>query len=89
LPGSPSAIFYRAMALERLGRVAEAKPLLESLLQFSGRSRVLAPYAAGLGQAGLGDLEKAKSSLQQALAIDPAHIGARSALAALNGGSLK
>jgi Tfp pilus assembly protein PilF len=42
-----------------------------------------AHYAGGLGYSGLGDAGKARAELQAALAIDPAHVGAKSALAGL------
>jgi tetratricopeptide (TPR) repeat protein len=43
-----------------------------------------AHYAAALGHAGLGEKEPAKQSLQAALAINPAHLGARTLLDSLN-----
>jgi tetratricopeptide (TPR) repeat protein len=42
-----------------------------------------AHYAAGLACAGLGDAEKARAEFQAVLALNPAHVGARSELAAL------
>jgi tetratricopeptide (TPR) repeat protein len=46
------------------------------------RSRlVMAYYAAGLAHLGLGETEQARQELNQALVINPAHVGARTALA--------
>jgi len=42
---------------------------------------VMGHYAAGLGHLGLGESGRAKEELNQALAINPAHAGVRSALA--------
>jgi tetratricopeptide (TPR) repeat protein len=97
------ATYYRALALQKLGRTSEMKPLLEELIRSAAQSlnssdaapsmgigrqsrqsrAVTAHYAAGLGYLGLGDSQKARQELQQVLAIDPAHVGARSALAEL------
>ncbi len=43
-----------------------------------------AHYAAGLGHLGLGEDDQAKEELRAALAINPAHVAAKSALDSLN-----
>ena len=97
------ATYYRALALQKLGRTSEMKPLLEELIRSAAQSlnstdaapsmangrqsrqsrAVTAHYAAGLGYLGLGDSKKPDRSCSRRLAIDPAHVGARSALAEL------
>jgi tetratricopeptide (TPR) repeat protein len=74
---NPAAAYHRGLALGKLGRPGEAKAVFEELLA-SG-----APYAAGLGHAGLGDREKARAEFERVLKTNPAHVGARSALADL------
>ena len=40
-------------------------------------------YAPGLGHMGLGETDQAKVALQQALVMNPAHVGVRAAMATL------
>jgi tetratricopeptide (TPR) repeat protein len=74
---NPAATYHRALALGKLGRAPEAKALFEELVR-SG-----AAYAVGLGHAGLGDTAKARAAFLQVLATNPAHVGAKSSLAAI------
>jgi tetratricopeptide (TPR) repeat protein len=76
---NPVQTYYRARSLQKLGRAGEAAPL------FEGLARSTEHYAAALGHMGLDETGKAKDELNQALAINPAHVGARTALAVLNG----
>jgi tetratricopeptide (TPR) repeat protein len=85
----PAQSFYRGLALKKLGRGDEAKTIFEGLLRTSAagaganRNRLLmAHYAAGLGNLGVGRTDEAKRELQAALAIDPAHVGVRGPLPA-------
>ena len=84
---NPAPSFYRALALRKLGQAEEAKTILEGLAKSSapeGPRAFQAHYAAGLGHLGLGEAEAARQELQQALAINPAHAGARAAMAELS-----
>jgi tetratricopeptide (TPR) repeat protein len=94
---NPVPAYYRALALGKLGRQAEMKTALEELIRSAEQSLTgtdgprqprgsrapTAHYAIGLARCGLGETDKAKAELQAALALNPAHVGARSALAAL------
>ncbi|MGC8794564.1 MAG: tetratricopeptide repeat protein, partial [Bryobacteraceae bacterium] len=109
--GAPSATasaqsFYRAMALEKLGRGQEAEAIYRELVhegsrtleqgsreidffasfgeQQSQRSRIAAAhYLKGLGHLGLGETQRAREELRQALRFMPDHLGARAELAQL------
>jgi tetratricopeptide (TPR) repeat protein len=79
----------RKTALEELIRSAD-QSLADPAMAAFGNARqnrnaraTAAHYARGLGQAGLGETAKAKTEFEAVLAIDPAHVGARSAMAAL------
>ena len=87
--------YYRALALGKLGQAGAMKSALEAMIQPAAPGRQLGPagsaaararlvqahYAAGLGHLGLGEIEQARQELNQALALNPAHVGVRSALA--------
>jgi tetratricopeptide (TPR) repeat protein len=84
---NPAPAYFRALALRKLGREDEAKTALQALAQTSapaGPRAFQAHYAAGLGHLGLGEKEQAREELKQALAINPAHAGARAAMAGLS-----
>ncbi len=83
---NPAPAYFRALALRKLGRDDEAKTALQALAQTapSGPRAFQAYYAAGLGHLGLGEKEQARQDLKQALAINPAHVGARAAMAELS-----
>ena len=87
--------YYKGLALQKLGRDAEARQLFESLLQasrddgaysqFDGRAtsaaqRVNALYQAGLGYMGLGDNAGAAKEFKAALEINPGHIWSKTYL---------
>ena len=98
-------LYYQALALEKLGRRADAEAIFRSLVesanealrkeakidffasfggQQSQRSRLaLAHCVAGLGYLGLGEKNKGKQELTQALQASPDHLSARAALAGL------
>jgi Tfp pilus assembly protein PilF len=76
------------LALRKLGRDDEARTVLQGLANSAapgGPGAFQAHYAAGLGHLGLGDTGQARQELQQALAINPAHVGVRAAMAAVGG----
>jgi tetratricopeptide (TPR) repeat protein len=87
--------YYKGLALQKLGRDAEARQLFESLLQdsrdegaysqFDGRAtsaaqRVNALYQAGLGYMGLGDNVRAAKEFKAVLEINPGHIWSKTYL---------
>jgi tetratricopeptide (TPR) repeat protein len=99
-------LYYRGLALQRLGQAGDAEEIFRDLVQTaidalekaparidffasfgdqqSQRSRLaLAHFVAGLGHLGLGQRDKARLEMTQALAISPDHLGARTALAEL------
>ncbi len=70
-PAVDALCYYRARALQNLGRGAEAAEGLRLLLGAED------PYLAGLAAKGLGDRVKAQLSFEAALAANPAHRRAR------------
>jgi tetratricopeptide (TPR) repeat protein len=66
----------QSLAIPEMGALGNAR-------QNRQARTVAAHYARGLAQAGLGDSVKARTELGAALALNPAHVGARSALAGL------
>jgi tetratricopeptide (TPR) repeat protein len=82
---SAAPSYYRALALQKLGRDDEARSILQELAKSSaenGARPAAAHYAAGLGHLGLGEKDQARQEFDEALKLNPAHVGARSALAA-------
>jgi tetratricopeptide (TPR) repeat protein len=78
-----AGVYYRAMALEKLGDDAAARSLLQTLLRAAGSGPdrpAQAHYAAGLASLGLGETDAAKREFSEALALNPAHLGARWAI---------
>jgi tetratricopeptide (TPR) repeat protein len=82
---SAAPSYYRALALQKLGRADEARSILQELGKSSAQSGAhpaAAHYAAGLAHLGLGEKDQARQEFDEVLKLNPAHIGARSALAA-------
>jgi tetratricopeptide (TPR) repeat protein len=86
--------FYKALALEHVGRQAEARALYERLARLNDDQRMLdaEPWPpsgairfvlAGAGLKALGRTEEAREALERALKIDPQNELARSQLAEL------
>ena len=69
-PGSPPALSTAGLALVRLGRHAEARPLLETLND-GGRCEPEALIALGLARLHTGDLEGAANLFSTLLTSDP------------------
>jgi tetratricopeptide (TPR) repeat protein len=83
---SPAPSYYRALALQKLGRADEARAVLQELARPSAQSAArpaVAHYAAGLGHLGLGEKDQARQELSEAVKLNPAYLGARTALATL------
>ena len=83
---SAAPVYYRALALQKLGRGDEARTMLQELTRSaapSGARAAAGHYAAGLGHLGLGEKDQARQELSEVLKLNPAHVGARSALSAL------
>jgi tetratricopeptide (TPR) repeat protein len=90
--------FYKAMALEHVGRKAEARLLYERLARLNDEQRMLEaePWPpsgairlvlAGAGLKALGRLDEARVALERALKMDPESELARLQLAELKGSS--
>ena len=90
--------FYKAVALEHVGRRAEARALYERLARLNNEQRMLdaEPWPpagairfvlAGAALKALGRTTEARVALELALKMDPESELARSQLAELNGGS--
>jgi tetratricopeptide (TPR) repeat protein len=88
-------IYYKGLALQKLGKEKEAKQTFESLLQnvsddgaysqFDGRAsntaqRINAVYQTGLGYMGLGEKAKAIEQFSSVLNINPGHIWSKTFL---------
>ena len=83
---SPAPSYYRALTLQKLGRADEARTILQELARPSAQSGArpaVAHYAAGLAHLGLGEKDQARQELTEAVKLNPAYLGARTALAAL------
>ena len=81
---SAAPSYYRALALQKLGRADEARTILQDLARSSAQSSarpVAAHYAAGLAHLGLGEKDQARQEFDEVLKVNPAHVGARSAMA--------
>ena len=79
-----ATVYYRALALRKLGDDAGALAVLRDLgaaaasdLQDHPDRAAQAHYAAGLASLGLGESDAAKHEFAQVLALSPAHVGAR------------
>ena len=70
--------YWRALALRKLGQESAAQKLLEAMVQ-PGQPA----FTMGLGYLGLGQAEQARTALHRALEANPAHVGARAALASM------
>ena len=70
--------YHQALALRQLGQSDKADIIFRELAATGGSH-----FAAGLGLAGLGDKDKARTELIAALVEAPDHLGARLALAQL------
>jgi tetratricopeptide (TPR) repeat protein len=82
---SAAPLYYRALAFQKLGRADEARTTLQDLAKSSAQSTArpaAAHYAAGLAHLGLGEKDQARKEFDEVLKLNPAHLGARSALAA-------
>ena len=79
-PGDGSATGHLAMALHAQEQLQSAEAVYRRARQLDPRSFAW-PYLGGLVQARLGRFADAAGSLRQALAIDPAYVAARVALA--------
>ena len=84
-------LYYKALALQKLGQGDKAKEIFEGLVkppdesERSSRARQgQTHYVAGLGYLGLGDKEKGRRELARALELNPANAGAKATLAGLN-----
>jgi tetratricopeptide (TPR) repeat protein len=86
--------FYKALALDHVGRPVEARALYERLARLNDNERMLEaePWPpvgairfvlAGAGLKALGRLEEARTALERALKLDPQNELARSQLAEL------
>jgi len=73
--------YYQALARRKLGQEEPAAAIFRELLK-SGETAATgaAHYAAGLGHAGLGDKEQARTELTAAAAAAPDHLGVKQAL---------
>jgi tetratricopeptide (TPR) repeat protein len=93
---SPAPSYYRALALQKLGRADEARTVLQQLARLSvlqqelagssaqsGALPAVAHYAAGLAHLGMGEKDQARQELNEAIKLNPAYLGARTALATL------
>ena len=96
--------YYRALALRKLGRAAEATGMFQDLVRSAERAlqssdadtvpgnprqsrqsrMMMGHYAAALGHMGLGETSRTREELGRALAINPAHVGVRSAMASVD-----
>jgi tetratricopeptide (TPR) repeat protein len=74
--------YHRGLAMRRLGREEEARSAFEQLVK-SAADSTQGHYSAALGYLGLGDMERARQELRRTLAANPAHLGARAALAGI------
>ncbi|HEY6118810.1 MAG TPA: DUF5107 domain-containing protein [Pyrinomonadaceae bacterium] len=92
--------FYKAVALEHVGRKAQARALYERLARLNDEQRMLEaePWPpsgairfvlAGAALKALGHREEARVALEQALKMDPQNELARTQLAELNGDTVK
>jgi tetratricopeptide (TPR) repeat protein len=74
---------FRAMALQRLGRVEEANKILEELIQAAGEGKPSARelYVAGLAESFRGRRDAAQADFRAALELDPEFWAARIELA--------
>jgi L-asparaginase II len=66
--------YFQALALRQLGHTDQAGTLLRDL---AAPGAAADHYAAGLGAAGLGQKDQARTELTAALAADPDQLGAR------------
>jgi len=82
-------LYYQALALQKLGKAADARLIFQDLvsagqkalaLQPARSRRALAHYVTGLGYLGLGDQAAAKTELNLAVQADPGLAEARVAL---------
>jgi len=93
MSGNDAQLYYRALALQKLGEADEARTLFTGLVASgqaalhespAARPRLAdAHYLIGLGYLGLDDQAQAKTELNQAVEISPDLVGARVALAAM------
>ena len=80
-PGGPSGsvVVQRARARIAAGDFASAQRILANDVLGAPESEAI--YLSAVARSGLGDLEGARSSFAQALALDSSHVGARVGLA--------